>query len=140
MIQLVLSEPAWLNQMASRDMDALTPLLTNYINPAGQFDLDMETRYSFAFINASVEPQSDFTNSIAPLCSKNVGTRSRRYFASMYLPGEGTWDTKGVPQRRPPSGNAFGGFMLEYFFLTRNHQLISYSRPWRHDPKVFRQD
>jgi hypothetical protein len=54
MIQWVLSEPAWLNQMASRDMDALNQLLTNYINPDGQFDLDMETRYSFAFINASV--------------------------------------------------------------------------------------
>lgn len=44
MIQQVLGDPQWLEQMTARDLAALSPLLTQHINPYGRFELDMETR------------------------------------------------------------------------------------------------
>jgi len=44
MIQQVLVDPAWYEQMTNRDLSALSPLLTQHINPYGRFELDMETR------------------------------------------------------------------------------------------------
>jgi TnpA family transposase len=44
MIQQVLADPAWYEQMTVRDLAALSPLMTQHINPYGRFELDMETR------------------------------------------------------------------------------------------------
>ena len=110
MIQWVLSEPVWLiNQMTSRNMATLNTLLTNDIKLYGQFWI--RDKNSFVFITASGEPQSDFTNSIAPLCSKNVGTRSRRYFSSIYIPRGGVIGS----QRRFPKASAFGRRLWEFY-------------------------
>lgn len=48
MIQQVLEEPGWPERMTSRDLAALSPLITQHINPYGRFDLDMETRLPIA--------------------------------------------------------------------------------------------
>ena len=53
MIQQVLVDPAWYEQMTVRDLAALSPLMTQHINPYGRFELDMETRLSIeAFVEA----------------------------------------------------------------------------------------
>lgn len=44
MIQQVLAEPAWADRMTTRDLAALSPLITQHINPYGRFELDMDTR------------------------------------------------------------------------------------------------
>lgn len=44
MIQQVLKEPVWSDRMTTRDLAALSPLITQHINPYGRFDLDMEVR------------------------------------------------------------------------------------------------
>lgn len=44
MIQQVLADPQWLERMTTRDMAALSPLLTQYINPYGRFELDLESQ------------------------------------------------------------------------------------------------
>lgn len=44
MIQQVLDDARWLDRMTSRDLAALSPLLTQHINPYGRFELDMEAR------------------------------------------------------------------------------------------------
>lgn len=44
MIQQVLVDPSWYDRMTSRDLSALSPLLTQHINPYGRFELDMDTR------------------------------------------------------------------------------------------------
>jgi len=44
MIQEVLGDPKWLKRMTIRDLAALSPLLTQHINPYGRFDLDMDAR------------------------------------------------------------------------------------------------
>jgi len=44
MIQGVLGDPEWLKRMTIRDLAALSPLLTQHINPYGRFDLDMDAR------------------------------------------------------------------------------------------------
>jgi TnpA family transposase len=44
MIQRVLTEKQWLERMTPRDLSALSPLLTQHINPYGRFDLDMTAR------------------------------------------------------------------------------------------------
>lgn len=44
MIQKILSQPQWQNRMTLRDYVALTPLIWEYINPYGRFDLDMTKR------------------------------------------------------------------------------------------------
>lgn len=44
MIQHVLIDPAWYKQMTARDLAALSPLITQHINPYGRFELDLETR------------------------------------------------------------------------------------------------
>lgn len=44
MIQRVLVDPAWYEQMTVRDLAALSPLMTQHINPYGRFELNMETR------------------------------------------------------------------------------------------------
>ena len=44
MIQQVLGDPEWFERMTIRDLAALSPLLTQHINPYGRFDLDMDTR------------------------------------------------------------------------------------------------
>ena len=48
MIQQVLGEPAWLERMTLRDLAALSPLITQHINPYGYFDLDMDERLELA--------------------------------------------------------------------------------------------
>jgi TnpA family transposase len=44
MIQQVLGDPQWFERMTPRDLAALSPLLTQHINPYGRFELDFETR------------------------------------------------------------------------------------------------
>lgn len=44
MIQEVLRTPEWAARMMPRDLAALSPLLTQHINPYGRFELDMEAR------------------------------------------------------------------------------------------------
>jgi hypothetical protein len=44
MIQQVLGDPQLLEQMTPRDLAALSPLLTQHINPYGRFELDLEAR------------------------------------------------------------------------------------------------
>jgi TnpA family transposase len=44
MIQHVLVEKHWLEQMTTDDLRALTPLIYNHVNPYGIFRLDMEQR------------------------------------------------------------------------------------------------
>ena len=41
MLQRVLREPGWLEQMAAEDLRALTPLRYAHINPYGTFRLDL---------------------------------------------------------------------------------------------------
>jgi len=48
MIQQVLKEPVWTERMAPRDLAALSPLITQHINPYGLFELDMEVRLALA--------------------------------------------------------------------------------------------
>ena len=48
MIQQVLTEPGWLKRMTPRDLAALSPLITQHINPYGRFELDMEKRLPLA--------------------------------------------------------------------------------------------
>lgn len=48
MIQQVLEEPGWSERMMPRDLAALSPLITQHINPYGRFDLDMEARLPLA--------------------------------------------------------------------------------------------
>lgn len=53
MIQQVLVDPAWYEQMTVRDLAALSPLMTQHINPYGRFELDMENRLLIeAFVEA----------------------------------------------------------------------------------------
>ena len=40
MIQNVLAEPAWMDRMAEEDFRALSPLIYNYVNPYGSFEID----------------------------------------------------------------------------------------------------
>ena len=44
MIQRVLADATWSERMTPRDLGALSPLLTQHINPYGRFELDLETR------------------------------------------------------------------------------------------------
>jgi hypothetical protein len=44
MIQQVLVDAEWYELMADRDLAALSPLMTQHINPYGRFELDLETR------------------------------------------------------------------------------------------------
>jgi len=44
MIQEVLGDPKWLERMTTRDLAALSPLLTQHINSYGRFELDMDAR------------------------------------------------------------------------------------------------
>jgi hypothetical protein len=44
MIQRVLADATWSERMTPRDLGALSPLLTQHINPYGRFELDMGTR------------------------------------------------------------------------------------------------
>lgn len=44
MIQQILNEPAWSERMTRRDLAALSPLITQRINPYGRFELDLEVR------------------------------------------------------------------------------------------------
>ncbi len=48
MIQEVLGDEKWLERMTIRDLAALSPLLTQHINPYGRFDLDMNARIPIA--------------------------------------------------------------------------------------------
>lgn len=48
MIQQVLEEPGWPERMTPRDLAALSPLITQHINPYGRFELDMEFRLPLA--------------------------------------------------------------------------------------------
>ncbi len=48
MIQQVIQEPGWYERMTPRDLAALSPLITQHINPYGRFELDMETRLPLA--------------------------------------------------------------------------------------------
>jgi TnpA family transposase len=44
MVQQVLARPHWTERLTARDLDALTPLIWDHVNPYGRFDLDMEAR------------------------------------------------------------------------------------------------
>lgn len=44
MIQKVLAQPDWQEKFMPRDYAALTPLIWEYVNPYGRFDLDMNAR------------------------------------------------------------------------------------------------
>jgi len=44
MIQQVLADPDWLQKMAPEDFRGLSPLIYNYVNPYGIFELDMSRR------------------------------------------------------------------------------------------------
>jgi hypothetical protein len=44
MIQNVLLEPQWAQQMTPEDLRALTPLIYAHINPYGSFNLNMDER------------------------------------------------------------------------------------------------
>jgi TnpA family transposase len=44
MIQRVLADDGWSERMTPRDLGALSPLLTQHINPYGRFELDLEAR------------------------------------------------------------------------------------------------
>jgi TnpA family transposase len=46
MIQQILGGSKWLDRMTTRDLAALSPLLTQHINPYGRFELNMEDRLS----------------------------------------------------------------------------------------------
>jgi TnpA family transposase len=48
MVQEVLAEPQWFNQMTEEDWRGLTPLFYNHVNPYGIFELDMTTRIPLA--------------------------------------------------------------------------------------------
>ena len=44
MIQRVLADDGWSERLTPRDLGALSPLLTQHINPYGRFELDLEAR------------------------------------------------------------------------------------------------
>jgi hypothetical protein len=44
MIQKVLAQPHWHGRLPPRDYAALTPLISEHVNPYGRFDLDMNAR------------------------------------------------------------------------------------------------
>jgi len=44
MLQQVLAQPSWAGKLTARDLNALTPLIWEHVNPYGRFELDMETR------------------------------------------------------------------------------------------------
>ena len=44
MMQQVLSRPHWAERLTTTDLRALTPLIWEYVNPYGRFELNMETR------------------------------------------------------------------------------------------------
>ena len=44
MIQNVLAEPEWFDNMTPEDLRALSPLIYAHVNPYGRFELDMNTR------------------------------------------------------------------------------------------------
>jgi TnpA family transposase len=44
MIQRVLADATWSERMTPRDLGALSPLLTQHINPYGRFELDLDAR------------------------------------------------------------------------------------------------
>ncbi len=44
MLQQVLEQPHWQGRLTPRDIEALTPLIWEHVNPYGRFDLDMNTR------------------------------------------------------------------------------------------------
>ena len=44
MVQQVLSDPRWMEQMGPEELRALTPLIYNHVTPYGTFNLDMDAR------------------------------------------------------------------------------------------------
>ncbi len=48
MIQEVLSEPAWMNQMTKEDLRGLPPLIYSNVNPYGLMRLNMAERLTIA--------------------------------------------------------------------------------------------
>ena len=48
MIQSVLGDRAWSDELAPEDLRALSPLIYNHVNPYGIFELDMEQRIRIA--------------------------------------------------------------------------------------------
>jgi TnpA family transposase len=44
MLQQVLARPHWERKLTARDLDALTPLIWEHVNPYGRYELDMDTR------------------------------------------------------------------------------------------------
>ena len=47
MVQSVLGEENWANQLSERDYHGLSPLIYSHINPYGQFEVDLNTRIDF---------------------------------------------------------------------------------------------
>jgi TnpA family transposase len=48
MIQQILSRPPWDRRLTAVDHRALSPLISEHVNPYGRYELDMETRLAFA--------------------------------------------------------------------------------------------
>jgi TnpA family transposase len=44
MLQQLLAQPKWAGKLTPRDLDALTPLIWEHVNPYGHFELDMNAR------------------------------------------------------------------------------------------------
>jgi hypothetical protein len=44
MLQQVLAQPKWVGRLTPRDLNALTPLIWEHVNPYGRFELDMNAR------------------------------------------------------------------------------------------------
>lgn len=53
MIQQVLVNPGWYDQMSDRELAALSPLITRHINPYGRFELDMDSRLEIEDVAAA---------------------------------------------------------------------------------------
>ena len=46
MLQKTIAQPLWTARLGPRDLDALTPLIWDHVNPYGRFELDMNARLS----------------------------------------------------------------------------------------------
>jgi hypothetical protein len=53
MIQGILKDPHWLQQMKEEDFRGLTPMIYTHITPYGHFELDMEKRLFPELIQAA---------------------------------------------------------------------------------------
>ncbi|MEJ7843286.1 MAG: Tn3 family transposase [Rubrobacter sp.] len=62
LLQEIVSEPGWSEQMTDEDRRALSPLFWAHVNPYGRFVLNMDTRLDLAatgFPSGSPQPTQD---------------------------------------------------------------------------------